>query len=238
MQSKPLMIISLAVSPEKAGEFNAFYHHRFLPGILASSPQVESIKRYEEMDTRGVVKLQTKQYLTLYEMRDETSLKNSDTIFQQEGMRDLVTEFQAWKSNDLRNFSRLSFKPGWTHVKPGAEIPFSGRPLILWSVETKPEHDEEFNSWYESEYLPLQIADVPGWCAVRRYETEGSSPKRWLTFFESPDESALERSVNDQQALHRINLNRQWKRLVDTHTCWHEVASYRCIYSRSQGDFK
>ncbi|MBX9692424.1 MAG: hypothetical protein K2Z81_08575 [Cyanobacteria bacterium] len=234
MQPNPLMIIALGVAPEKEGEFNEFYQHRFLPAVLASSADVVSIRRYEELTAPGTVRLQTKQYLTIYELDGVEALGRSDGIFQSEGMRDLVTEFQAWKNNDLRNFSRINYQPSWTHERGTPDGPFGARPLTLWSLDVEPDLDVDFNNWYEATYLPLQIADIPGWCAVRRYFSQNRDPKRFLTFFESADESALNRSVGDLGALHRVSQNREWKRRVERAAVWHEVMSFRCVYLRGR----
>ncbi len=230
MQSNPLMIITLGVAPEKEGEFNEFYQHRFLPAILASAEDVVSIRRYEEISSPGTVRLQTKQYLTIYELNGAEVLGRADDIFKTQSMRDLVTEFQEWKNNDLRNFSRINYQPCWTHDRGTPDGPFGTRPLTLWSLDVRDTRDFEFKEWYENTYLPLQIADIPGWCAVRRYCSDKREPKRYLTFFESNDESALNRTVSDLGALHRVSQNREWKRRVEAAAAWHEVISLRCVY--------
>ncbi len=232
MNVNPIMLITLSVAPEKEGEFNEFYHHRFLPGILASAPEIISIRRYGELNVSGSLRWYNKQYVTIYEFRDAESINKGDEIFGREGIKDLVMEFQTWKNNDLRNFSRITYTPRWEHERLPADGHFSNRPFLLWSLEMKPEFDQEFQDWYEKQYLPLQVADIPGWVACRRYTSVNRDPVRHLTIFESLDENTLMRCLEDLRALHRVGQNREWKRRVDPAVQWHDATSFSCIYRR------
>lgn len=226
------MVITLGVAPEKEGEFNEFYHHRFLPGLLACAPEVGRITRYVELNVSGSLRWTTKQFLTIYEFEDEAGIAKSNDIFAREGIKELVTEFQAWKTNDLRNFSRVNYLPRWQHERNCEESGFGLRPFLLWSHEMKPESDDNFQDWYENDYLPVQLADIPAWSACRRYTSSGKEPTRHLTFFESQDENSLMRSFDDLRALHRTKQNREWKRRVEAGATWHDATSFRCIYRR------
>lgn len=232
MEANPIMLITLAVAPEKEGEFNEFYHHRFLPGMLLSAPEIKTIRRYEELNVSGSLRWYNKQYITIYELENREVIDKSDEIFQRSGVKDLVTEFQNWKTNDLKNFSRISYLPRWEHERMPADGRFGNRPFLLWSLEMKAELDDQFQNWYENQYLPLQIADIPGFVAVRRYSSVGKSPVRHLTIFEAQDESALLKCLNDLRALHRTGQNREWKRRLDPAVSWHEATSFSCFYRR------
>lgn len=232
MEANPVMLITLSVAPEKEGEFNAFYHHRFLPAILAAAPEITNIRRYEELNTSGSLRWYNKQYVTIYEFADRDGISKGDEIFQRAGVKDVVMEFQTWKTNDLRNFSRISYTPRWEHPRMPSDGRFGSRPFLLWSLEMKPDLDQEFQDWYETRYLPLQVADIPGWSACRRYSSVGREPVRHLTLFEAPDENVLMRCLNDLRALHRTGQNREWKRRVDPAVTWHDATSFSCIYRR------
>ena len=56
MAAKPIMVVTLSVPPEKEAEFDAFYHHRFLPAMLKDAPEVVSIRRYEELGVSGTLR--------------------------------------------------------------------------------------------------------------------------------------------------------------------------------------
>lgn len=227
------MVITLGVTPEKEGEFNEFYNHRFLPALLASAPEISSIRRYEEINPGGTLRWYTKQYLTIYELKNEESVNNADEVFLRPGLRELITEFQTWKKNDLRNFSRISYLQRWEYDRKPSDGNYGSRPLLLWSVELKPEFDAGFQDWYENQYLPLQLADIPEWCAARRYTSVARDQTRHLTFFESPDENELTRSMLSLRALHRVSQNREWKRRVDAQAIWHDATGFRCVYLRA-----
>lgn len=231
-EPNPIMIVAMGVAPEKEGEFNEFYHHRFLPAILASSEEVASIRRYEELNISGTLRWYTKQFLTIYELAGEDGLARADKIFARPGMKDLVTEFQTWKRNDLRNFSRISYRPRYEHQRRTLDGHFGSRPFILCTLEMTPEADSAFQEWYETTYLPLQVADIPEWCALRRYTSVDSEQVRHLTFFEAGDESSLMRSFDNLRARHRIAQNREWKRRVESGLVFHDATSFRCIYRR------
>jgi hypothetical protein len=232
MDASPIMLITLSVAPEKEGEFNEFYHHRFLPGILASAPEVHTIRRYEEYNVSGSLRWYNKQYITIYELANPDVIEKADEIFQRTGMIDLVREFQSWKTNDLKNFSRISYVPRWEHQRKPIDGSFASRPFLLWSLEMKPDLDEEFQNWYETEYLPLQIADIPGWVACRRYTSVNRDPVRHITIFEAPDEIVLMKCLNDLRALHRVGQNREWKRRLEPAVNWHDATGFSCIYRR------
>lgn len=232
MHANAIMVITLSVAPEKEGEFNEFYHHRFLPGILAAAPEISTIRRYEELNVSGSLRWYNKQYVTIYEFQNQKSIEKSDEIFQRDSIKDLVTEFGNWKTNDLKNFSRISYKPRWEHDRIPADGRFASRPFLLWSLEMKPELDAEFQEWYEQKYLPLQIADIPGWMACRRYTSVNRDQVRHLTLFEAPDENVLQQCLNDLRSLHRVGQNREWKRRLEPAVNWHDATSFRCIYRR------
>jgi len=232
MEANPIMVITLSVAPEKEGEFNEFYHHRFLPRILTSAPEIASIRRYEELNVSGSLKWYNKQYVTIYEFANREGIERSDAIFQRTEMKDLVTEFGNWKTNDLRNFSRISYNPRWEHERIPIDGRFANRPFLIWSHEMKPQYDEQFQDWYENNYLPLQVADMPNWVAVRRYSGVNREPLRHLTLFEAADETTLMKSLKDLRALHRTSQNREWKRRVDAAVDWHDATSFTCIYRR------
>jgi hypothetical protein len=232
MPERPIMVVSLGVPPEKEAEFDAFYHHRFLPAMLKDAPDISSIRRYEEIGVSGTLRWINKQFLTIYELQSEEALASVDEMFTRPSLQDLVGEFQQWKNNHLRNFNRSTYLNSWTHERQAWDGPFGGRPFLLWAHEMKPEFDESFQEWYENSYLPLQVADIPGWSACRRYTSINREPVRRLTFFEAADDAALKRCTEDLRSDHRVRENYEWQRRVDQAVLWHDAASFRMIYRR------
>lgn len=220
--------MNFSVPPDLAPEFTRFYHHEFLPTVASESPEVANIRRYEEFGVGGSLRWYNKQYLTIYQLTDLQSTDKADLIFQRPGVKQVVGHFRDWKEKSLRNFSRLTFVPTWTHARNDGE-PFLG-PFFLWQLEMKPEMDAEFQEWYQNKYLPLQIADIPTWRHASRYASRGAERLRHLTIFESAGEPELIRSIEDLRAAHRIQENYQWQRRVEAAVTWQDASSFRPIF--------
>jgi hypothetical protein len=230
--ARPILVVTLSVPPEKEAEFNAFYHHRFLPAMLADCPEIYSIRRYEESGLGGTLRWINKQFLTIYELESENVLDRVDDLFTRHTVQDLVLEFEQWQANHLRNFSRIAYLNTWSHERRPSDGAFGCRPFAMWSHEMKPEMDEAFQGWYENSYLPLQLADIPGWAACRRYASVGRNPVRRLTVFEAADEFSLNRCVSDLRLDHRVWQNYEWHRRVGQAALWQEAACFKIIYRR------
>ncbi len=94
----------------------------------------------------------------------------------------------------------------------------------------RPEVDVEFQEWYEQQYLPLQIAEIPTWSGAVRYKSAGREPIRHLTFFETADETTLVRCLTDLRAASRIEDNYEWQNRVEPGVSWHDATSFRPIF--------
>ncbi|MBX9688498.1 MAG: hypothetical protein K2X27_17445 [Candidatus Obscuribacterales bacterium] len=232
MAEHPIMVVSLTVPPEKVSEFDAFYQHRFLPAILRESPEVKAIRRYEEAAVSGTLRWYNKQFLTIYELESEEALEKVDDIFTRPALVDLIREFQQWKNNHLRNFSRISYLNSWTHERSPLDGAFGSRPIFIWAHEMKSELDESFQDWYENDYLPLQVADIPGWSACRRYKSVKRDSLRRLSIFEAADDEMLNRCLEDLRSDHRARENYEWQRRVEQAVTWQDAASFRITYRR------
>jgi hypothetical protein len=63
----------------------------------------------------------------------------------------------------------------------------SAQGLLLVMADIAPEHEEEFNRWYEEEHLDERIA-IPGFLSARRFTALEGSPKYLAIYdLESPD---------------------------------------------------
>jgi hypothetical protein len=59
--------------------------------------------------------------------------------------------------------------------------------LLLVMADIDPEHEEEFNRWYEEEHLDERIA-IPGFLSARRFTALEGSPKYLAIYeLESPE---------------------------------------------------
>ena len=58
--------------------------------------------------------------------------------------------------------------------------------ITVW-LNVQPEHEAEFNDWYNLEHL-RQCVDLPGFVSARRYQVD-DAPLRFLAWYETVDES-------------------------------------------------
>ena len=59
--------------------------------------------------------------------------------------------------------------------------------LLLVMMEIDPEHEAEFNRWYDEEHVPERLA-IPGFLSARRYRVIEGGPKYLALYeLESPD---------------------------------------------------
>ncbi len=56
------------------------------------------------------------------------------------------------------------------------------RALLLVMMDIEPEHEDEFNRWYESEHVPERLA-IPGFISGRRFRAVEGGPK-YLALYE------------------------------------------------------
>ncbi len=62
-------------------------------------------------------------------------------------------------------------------IAPGDQDPPRGAGgLLLNAMNVVPEHEAEFNDWYDSEHIPA-LAAVPGVLAARRFRARNGSPR-------------------------------------------------------------
>src|ERR1700749_4185616 len=95
--TKPLILVNFSVPPDVAPQFTVFYHHEFLPRIMENAPEIFNIRRYEEFGVGASLRWYNKQYLTIYQLVDESAIAKSDEIFQNSKVTSVVAKFREWK---------------------------------------------------------------------------------------------------------------------------------------------
>jgi hypothetical protein len=73
-------------------------------------------------------------------------------------------------------------------ILPGDTLaPAGAAALLLIAMNVAPEHEHEFNEWYNTEHLP-QLSAVPGVLAARRYRGTGATQRYAAIYhFANPD---------------------------------------------------
>ncbi len=66
-----------------------------------------------------------------------------------------------------------------------------GTGLVVM-MDVDPEHEEEFNRWYDEEHLPERL-EIPGYVSARRFKLQdGEGVLKYLCIWELEDGSPLE----------------------------------------------
>ena len=66
-----------------------------------------------------------------------------------------------------------------------------GGTLLVVMMDVDPEHDEEFNRWYDEEHLPERL-EIPGYVSARRFKLEeGEGVLKYLCIWELEDSTPL-----------------------------------------------
>ena len=75
-----------------------------------------------------------------------------------------------------------------------------GNTIMVVMMEVDPEHEEEFNKWYNEEHL-VERLEIPGYISARRFKLEdGIGVLKYLCIWELEDGSPLtSKEYNAQQ---------------------------------------
>lgn len=232
MSDKPVLIVSLRVAPEKEAEFNAFYHHRYIPKLLETVPEIVSARRYEEYGVAGSLKWFTKRFLTVYEIASEAAVEQALAGLTRPGREQERAEWERWKATALMEVSRVAYRQSYCHERRPLDGAFGSRPFFMVTVEVRPAAALEFRSWYEEDYLPKIMADVPVWIACRRYASIDRNPVHHHTIYEVSSLADLEEAFTLMRSPHRYGSNAAWDRWVGPAITSQDASSYRPIFRR------
>jgi hypothetical protein len=64
----------------------------------------------------------------------------------------------------------------------GNAVPKDAPALLLNAMSVAPEHEREFNDWYDTEHVPA-LAAVPGTLCARRFRSTGASAQHSLALY-------------------------------------------------------
>ena len=90
-------------------------------------------------------------------------------------------------------------------------MPIAGKGMLLTSMDIDPEHEADFNRWYDREHLEERVA-IAGFLEARRYVAEEASPKYLSLYstetFEVLDSPAYRKALASQTAWSKANIAR------------------------------
>ena len=162
-----LLLLYADVPAEMEDDFNRWYNEEHLEERL-SVPGFLSAARYEAVSG-------SPKYLACYEL-ESPEVMQSEAYFKQ---RDNPTEWS--KRISLSTRSTTFIRNIYRQIHPGAVAPGvagSGMAPILQigRMSTTPEHEDEWNNWYNTVYVP-GYEKVPGCIRGRRYLAVDGDPK-------------------------------------------------------------
>ena len=164
--------------PDMETEFNAWYDTEHIAERL-SIPGFLSARRWVADGKPGEGK-----YLATYELVTPGVLHTSAYL---ERYRNPT----PWSKRSLENtvmFRRWACE----QINPGDASPhMMSHALFVAIGDAPPEHEDEFNRWYDDEHIPL-LSQVPGVLRARRFVDRGASP-RYIALYDLDDESVTQR---------------------------------------------
>lgn len=227
-----ILMQTLRVAPQEEAAFTEFYHHRYLPRVLDLVPEIKCVRRYEEWGLEGSLAWFRKRFLTLFEIEAADPAAAFTAGLARPGGEAEQAEWSGWRDRALRDVELTVYRQSWCHARLPCDGPFGGRPFFMVSVEVAEEEEEAFRAWYEEDYLPKTMADIPTFLACRRYASLEREPRRAHTVYEAADEAGLARSFQLLRAPWRYGSNEDWAGRVGPQITWQDAAAWRPIYRR------
>ncbi|MEX1013272.1 MAG: hypothetical protein WD595_03100 [Waddliaceae bacterium] len=229
MNQNLIVIEQLRMAPKQMAPFTEFYHHEYLPEVL-KLPDVLSVNRYEEYGTEGNLAWFDQSFLTVYQLsKGAGSIDDFETLMKQ------IPEPLQKQMNDFKFnfFFRDLYSRIFTHAD-FSDIDFANGPFFTVTVETEGSGSKEFHHWYENEYLPKTMADIPTWIDCKRYQSQTRSPTHYHTVYRAANMDDLERGFQLLRAPYRYGSNEDWDSWVGNAISKQNATSFRQIYHRKQ----
>ena len=89
-----------------------------------------------------------------------------------------------------------------------------GATIMAVMMQVDPEHEEEFNRWYDEEHL-LERMEIPGYISARRFKLEeGEGMLNFLCIWELEDASPLQSEEYQRQRERMTNLHRRANEVI------------------------
>lgn len=230
MVGRPLVVASFRLDVEQEAPFSEFYNHHYLPDLMRDVPALRSAWRYQEHHVAGSLKYYRKQFLTIFECE---SAQAAEQAVHAIGSRS-DAELKKWRALAMHDVEPpCLYLERWAHPRKPVDGNFAGRPFFMVSVELAADREPQFNDWYEQDYLPKNVADVPSWAACRRYSSVGRQPARHHAIYEAADLAGLDASLEAMRAPFRLAENMAWKQW-DQGDCpaitWEDAATFKPIF--------
>jgi hypothetical protein len=166
-QAQGLLAVWTDIPAAVEEDFNRWYDEEHLAERMGI-PGFLSARRYVSLQG-------TPKYIALYDTVDARVLQRDTYLKVLNNPTPWTQRVRPHFQNFVRNEYELLLALG--------TIPTQAAPYVLLvRLETDPEHDAEFNDWYNTDHLPA-LTSVPGVYGARRYRATAGSPK-YLAVYE------------------------------------------------------
>jgi hypothetical protein len=200
---KGLLLTMTEPLPEHEEEFNAWYDTEHFPERLAV-PGFTSARRWvaDEPCDLGVPATQRiGRYLATYE------LERPEVLDSAQYLKHVGDNATPWTKRSLGR-AAVFRRWGCEQINPGDASPAVAAPAIFLTCgDIPPEHDAEFNRWYDEEHVPA-LRKVDGVLGARRFRARVGAP-RYIALYELTDELVPESPG------WRAALETAWSRRID-----------------------
>lgn len=178
MSNFGLLLTITEPRPEMEAEFNAWYDREHIAERL-SIPGFLSARRWVAEGKPGEGK-----YLATYELV-------TPGVLQTEAYLERFRNPSPWSKRSLEN-TVVSRRWACEQINPGDAPPhMMSHALFVAIGDAPPEHEDEFNRWYDEEHLPM-LSQVPGVLRARRFvDLQGRKP-RYIALYELDHEAVTQ----------------------------------------------
>ena len=93
-----------------------------------------------------------------------------------------IDNLSVWSKRVMPRVKLLMRFEGELILPSDRAAPKDAAALLLNAMSVAPEHEHEFNEWYNTEHIPA-LAAVPGTLCARRFRGTGSAPQRFVALY-------------------------------------------------------
>jgi hypothetical protein len=222
----PLMVVSFGLPGEHCREFNDFYNGQFLPQLFSLSPQLRSIRRFEQYrrpvgEDSGQAQ---EHYFTYYELDGEDTLDKTDSIFGHAEFAKTLLEFRRLKDQYLVNFARVNYLPMQTLERPSPQAvlnppSFSHRYVV--GLELSRAAEQSFCHWYLEHYqteLFERATDIGACHTFTEYNPrDKTAPTRLIAVYEAQGEERMGLALAELERAHADVEDATWQSYCRDH---------------------
>jgi hypothetical protein len=178
-----IYLVNANPEPDWEDEFNRWYWQEHLPNLLAV-PGYRAGHRYVAVDGEP-------KYLALWEI---DSVEAYDSPEHAQAVNTPWTaKVKEHNTSQMAFYRQLNPAKGLMRGPAYGDGQTPAGGLMVFRMDVAPEHEQEFNAWYDEEHLPA-LCSVEGVIGARRFKALRGGPKYAATYY------LTEAAVQDTEA--------------------------------------